>query len=101
MPLQVPVVAVIGPLSLAGPSELQELWVQKVSGYCWKISGDTAMMSAVHVRLLEEAMVKGQGRWGLYAKKPDKMTHYYRHSPLGEKLDTTDFPWPLPSSKQQ
>ena len=32
---------------------------------------------------------------------PLARTHYYRHSPLGEKLDTTDFPWPLPSSKQQ
>ena len=35
-------------------------------------------------------MVTGQGRWGLYVKRPSAMVEYYRQAALDEKLDTTD-----------
>ena len=37
---------------------------------------------------LEEAT--GQGRWGLYVKRPSAMIEYYRQATLDEKLNTTD-----------
>ena len=41
------------------------LHVKKVGNYCWKISG----VSAMHTAGIKEAMIKGQGRWGLYAQR--------------------------------
>ena len=38
----------------------------------------------------DKAMITGQGRWGLYVKRPSAMIEYYRQAPLDEKLDTTD-----------
>ena len=37
-----------------------------------------------------EAMITGQGRWGLYVKRPSAMIEYYRQATLDEKLNTTD-----------
>mgnify|MGYP007023068734 CR=1 FL=1 len=31
-------------------------------------------------------MITGQGRWGLYVKRPSAMIEYYRQAPLEEKL---------------
>ena len=60
--------------------------VSKISNYCWKISGTTAMIG----QKKDKAMVTGQGRWGLYVKRPSAMIEYYRQATLEEKLDTTD-----------
>ena len=38
----------------------------------------------------DKAMVTGQGRWGLYVKRPSAMIEYYRQASLDEKLNTTD-----------
>ena len=38
----------------------------------------------------DKAMITGQGRWGLYVKRPSAMVEYYRQASLAEKLDTTD-----------
>ena len=38
----------------------------------------------------DKAMVTGQGRWGLYVKRPSAMIEYYRQASLQEKLATTD-----------
>ena len=38
----------------------------------------------------DKAMVTGQGRWGLYVKRPSAMIEYYRQATLQEKLNTTD-----------
>ncbi len=38
----------------------------------------------------DKAMITGQGRWGLYVRRPSEMVGYYRQAPLDEKLDTTD-----------
>ena len=35
-------------------------------------------------------MITGQGRWGLYVKRPSAMIEYYRQATLDEKLNTTD-----------
>ena len=35
-------------------------------------------------------MITGQGRWGLYVKRPSAMIEYYRQASLDEKLATTD-----------
>ena len=35
-------------------------------------------------------MITGQGRWGLYVKRPSAMIEYYRQASLEEKLATTD-----------
>ena len=37
----------------------------------------------------DKAMVTGQGRWGLYVKRPSAMIEYYRQASLQEKLATT------------
>ena len=60
--------------------------VSRVTNYCWKISG----VSAMHSGGVKEAMIKGQGRWGLYAKRPSEMIHYYRRALLEEILRTTN-----------
>ena len=60
--------------------------VTKVGNYCWKISG----VSAMHSAGIKEAMIKGQGRWGLYAQRPTEMIHYYRQALLAEILLTTN-----------
>ena len=66
--------------------ELLDLEVGKISSYCWKISGTTAMLS----QKKDKAMITGQGRWGLYVKRPSAMIEYYRQATLDEKLNTTD-----------
>ena len=66
--------------------ELLDLAVAKISSYCWKISGTTAMISQGK----DKALITGQGRWGLYVRRPSEMVEYYRQAPLDEKLDTTD-----------
>ena len=66
--------------------ELLDLAVAKISSYCWKISGTTAMISQGK----DKALITGQGRWGLYVNRPSAMIEYYRQAPLLEKLDTTD-----------
>ena len=66
--------------------ELLDLAVAKISSYCWKISGTTAMISQGK----DKALITGQGRWGLYVNRPSAMIEYYRQAPLEEKLSTTD-----------
>ena len=66
--------------------ELLDLAVAKISSYCWKISGTTAMISQGK----DKALITGQGRWGLYVRRPSEMVEYCRQAPLDEKLDTTD-----------
>ena len=66
--------------------ELLDLDVSKISSYCWKISGTTAMLG----QKKDKAMTTDQGRWGLYVRRPSEMVEYYRQTPLDEKLDTTD-----------
>ena len=63
---------------------LLDLVVGKISSYCWKISGTTAMIS----QKKDKAMITGQGRWGLYVMRPSQMIEYYRQAPLEEKHDT-------------
>ena len=45
---------------------------------------------AMHSAGIKEAMIKGQGRWGLYAQRPTEMIHYYRQALLAEILLTTN-----------
>ena len=52
---------------------LLDLVVSKISSYCWKISGTTAMIS----QKKDKAMITGQGRWGLYVMRPSQMIEYY------------------------
>ena len=66
--------------------DLLDIDVSKISNYCWKISGTTAMLA----QKKDKAMVTGQGRWGLYVKRPSAMIEYYRQASLDEKLNTTD-----------
>ena len=66
--------------------DLRDLLIGKISRYCWKISGTTAMLA----QKKEKAMITGQGRWGLYVKRPSAMIEYYRQASLEEKLATTD-----------
>ena len=39
-------------------------------------------------------MITGQGRWGLYVKRPSAMIEYYRQASLEEKLATTELQVP-------
>ena len=66
--------------------DLVDLQIGRISRYCWKISGTTAMLA----QKKEKAMITGQGRWGLYVKRPSAMIEYYRQASLAEKLATTD-----------
>ena len=47
-------------------------------------------ISGLHSAGIKEAMIKGQGRWGLYAQRPTEMIHYYRQALLAEILLTTN-----------
>ena len=47
-------------------------------------------ISAVLAQKKDKAMITGQGRWGLYVKRPSAMIEYYRQASLEEKLNTTD-----------
>ena len=78
--------AILLRMQLAGEPELIDLKVASISRYCWKISGVTAMLQQGK----DKAMVTGQGRWGLYVKRPSAMIEYYRQASLDEKLNTTD-----------
>ena len=75
--------------------ELLDLEIGKISSYCWKISGTTAMLS----QRKDKAMITGQGRWGLYVMRPSQMIEYYRQAPLDEKLDTSDLKAPKTNRK--
>ena len=66
-------------------TDLLDLKVGRISRYCWKISGTTAMLA----QKKDKAMITGQGRWGLYVKRPSAMIEYYRQAALEEKLNTT------------
>ena len=48
----------------------------------------------------DKAMTTGQGRWGLYVKRPSAMIEYYRQAPLEEKLSTTDLKKKLKKKKK-
>ena len=74
---------------------LLDLNITKISSYCWKISGTTAM----HSQKKDKAMITGQGRWGLYVNRPSAMIEYYRQAPLDEKLATTDLKKTKPKTK--
>ena len=76
---------------------LLDLNITKISSYCWKISGTTAM----HSQKKDKAMITGQGRWGLYVNRPSAMIEYYRQAPLEEKLATTDLKKTKPKTKNK
>ena len=78
--------AILLRMQVAGDQDLVDVKVGEISRYCWKISGTTAMLA----QKKDKAMITGQGRWGLYVKRPSAMIEYYRQATLDEKLNTTD-----------
>ena len=76
----------------AGPqrSQARSLRPKARTGHAARPGPPVAGVSAVLGQKKDKAMVKGQGRWGLYVKRPSAMIEYYRQASLEEKLNTTD-----------